>query len=66
MELAQAFARSGTAVTIVEAADQMLPAEEPEAGELIGEVLRGEGIRVPDPDATAAGQPRRPRFYGAP
>jgi pyruvate/2-oxoglutarate dehydrogenase complex dihydrolipoamide dehydrogenase (E3) component len=45
-ELAQAFARFGTAVTIVEAADRLLPAEEPEAGELIGEVLRREGIRV--------------------
>ena len=46
MERAQAFARFGTAVTIVEAADRLLPAEEPEAGELIGEVLRREGIRV--------------------
>jgi pyruvate/2-oxoglutarate dehydrogenase complex dihydrolipoamide dehydrogenase (E3) component len=46
VELAQAFARFGTAVTIVEAADRMLPAEQPEAGELTGEVLRGEGIRV--------------------
>jgi pyruvate/2-oxoglutarate dehydrogenase complex dihydrolipoamide dehydrogenase (E3) component len=35
-----------SAVTIVEAADRLLPAEEPEAGELIGEVFRGEGIRV--------------------
>jgi pyruvate/2-oxoglutarate dehydrogenase complex dihydrolipoamide dehydrogenase (E3) component len=46
VELAQAFARFGTAVTIVEAADRLLPAEEPEAGELIGEVLRREGIHV--------------------
>ena len=46
VELAQAFARFGTAVTIVEAADRLLPAEEPQAGELIGEVLRREGIRV--------------------
>jgi pyruvate/2-oxoglutarate dehydrogenase complex dihydrolipoamide dehydrogenase (E3) component len=46
VELAQAFARFGTAVTIVEAADRLLPGEEPEAGELIGEVFRREGIRV--------------------
>ncbi|HYX60032.1 MAG TPA: NAD(P)/FAD-dependent oxidoreductase, partial [Streptosporangiaceae bacterium] len=46
VELAQAFARFGTAVTIVEAADRLLPGEEPEAGELIGEVLRREGIHV--------------------
>jgi pyruvate/2-oxoglutarate dehydrogenase complex dihydrolipoamide dehydrogenase (E3) component len=46
VELAQAFARFGTAVAILEAADRLLPAEEPEAGELIGEVLRREGIRV--------------------
>jgi pyruvate/2-oxoglutarate dehydrogenase complex dihydrolipoamide dehydrogenase (E3) component len=46
VELAQAFARFGTAVAIVEAADRLLPAEEPEAGELIGEVFHREGIRV--------------------
>jgi len=46
VELAQAFARFGTAVTIVEAADRLLPGEEPQAGELIGEVFRREGIRV--------------------
>jgi pyruvate/2-oxoglutarate dehydrogenase complex dihydrolipoamide dehydrogenase (E3) component len=44
--LAQAFARFGTVVTIIEAADRLLPGEEPETGELIGEVLRREGIRV--------------------
>jgi pyruvate/2-oxoglutarate dehydrogenase complex dihydrolipoamide dehydrogenase (E3) component len=46
VELAQAFARFGSAVTIVEAADRLLPGEELEAGQLIGEVLRREGIRV--------------------
>jgi pyruvate/2-oxoglutarate dehydrogenase complex dihydrolipoamide dehydrogenase (E3) component len=46
VELAQAFARFGTVVTIIEAADRLLPGEEPETGELIGEVLRREGIRV--------------------
>lgn len=42
----QAFARFGSAVTIVEAADRLLPGEELEASELVGEVLRREGIRI--------------------
>ena len=46
VELAQAFARFGSAVTIAEAADRLLPGEEPEASELVGEVLRREGIGV--------------------
>jgi pyruvate/2-oxoglutarate dehydrogenase complex dihydrolipoamide dehydrogenase (E3) component len=46
VELAQAFARFGSAVTVIEAADRLLSAEEPEACGLIGEVLRREGIRV--------------------
>ncbi|MEU7281773.1 NAD(P)/FAD-dependent oxidoreductase [Streptomyces sp. NPDC045431] len=46
VELAQAFARFGTAVTVVEAADRLLPAEEPEAGELVAGVLREQGLTV--------------------
>ncbi|WP_282695984.1 NAD(P)/FAD-dependent oxidoreductase [Streptomyces sp. CC208A] len=45
-ELAQAFARFGTAVTVVEARERLLPADEPEAGELLGEVLLEEGLTV--------------------
>ncbi|QBR91361.1 dihydrolipoyl dehydrogenase family protein [Nocardioides euryhalodurans] len=45
-ELAQAFARFGSAVTVLEVADRLLPPEEPESGELLGRVFRDEGIRV--------------------
>src|SRR5260370_1392984 len=66
VELAQAFARFGTAVTIVEAADRLLPAEEPEAGELIGKVLRREGIRVLTRTQLRRARPHRRRFSWAP
>jgi pyruvate/2-oxoglutarate dehydrogenase complex dihydrolipoamide dehydrogenase (E3) component len=46
VELAQGFARFGAAVTVIEAADRLLAAEEPQASELISEILRREGIRV--------------------
>lgn len=45
-ELAQALSRFGVQVTVVEAADRILPPEEPEAGGLISEVFAREGIRV--------------------
>jgi pyruvate/2-oxoglutarate dehydrogenase complex dihydrolipoamide dehydrogenase (E3) component len=43
-ELTQVYARFGVDVTIVEALDRLLPLEEPEAGQLLAEVFRGEGI----------------------
>ncbi|MFJ4014399.1 dihydrolipoyl dehydrogenase family protein [Streptomyces sp. NPDC090026] len=46
MELAQAFARFGTAMTVVEAMERLLPTEEPEAGALLAEVLAEEGITI--------------------
>ena len=46
MEMAQAFARFGTAVTVVEVADRVLALEEPEASAVVEEVLAGEGIRL--------------------
>ncbi|MGE3446725.1 MAG: NAD(P)/FAD-dependent oxidoreductase [Microbacteriaceae bacterium] len=46
VELAQAFARFGVEVTVVEAADRLLPLEEPEAGALLAEVFQRDGIEV--------------------
>jgi pyruvate/2-oxoglutarate dehydrogenase complex dihydrolipoamide dehydrogenase (E3) component len=46
LELAQVFARFGVAVTVVEALPRVLPLEEPEAGELVAEIFRKEGIVV--------------------
>jgi pyruvate/2-oxoglutarate dehydrogenase complex dihydrolipoamide dehydrogenase (E3) component len=45
-ELAQVFGRFGSSVTVVEALGQLLPAEEPESGELLAEIFRAEGIAV--------------------
>jgi pyruvate/2-oxoglutarate dehydrogenase complex dihydrolipoamide dehydrogenase (E3) component len=46
VELGQAFARFGAAVTIIEMSDRLLAVEEPEAGDLLGRVFRAEGIDV--------------------
>ena len=45
-EMAQAFARFGTEVTVLEVGDRILAPEEPEASKLIGEVFGHEGIQV--------------------
>jgi len=45
-ELAQAFARFGTHVTLVEAEDRLLGPEEPEAAEVVTRMLRAEGVDV--------------------
>lgn len=45
-ELAQAFARLGSKVAIVEEKDQLLPLEDGDAAEVISNVLRTEGIDV--------------------
>lgn len=45
-ELGQAFARLGSRVTIVEAADGLLPVEEPECRALMAERLTAEGVDV--------------------
>lgn len=60
-ELAQAFARLGSRVTLVEVEDRLLLKEEPEAAALIAERFRAEGIdvrlgaRVERVEAAAAG-----------
>jgi pyruvate/2-oxoglutarate dehydrogenase complex dihydrolipoamide dehydrogenase (E3) component len=46
LELAQVYSRFGARVTVVEDSDRLLPLEEPEAGELIADVFRREGIDV--------------------
>ncbi|MGN6795844.1 MAG: dihydrolipoyl dehydrogenase family protein [Streptosporangiaceae bacterium] len=46
VELAQVFARFGASVTVVEALEQLVPLEEPEAGELLAAVFRAQGIGI--------------------
>lgn len=46
VELAQAYARFGVDVTVVEALDRLVPLEEPEAGEVLAGVFTEEGIGV--------------------
>jgi pyruvate/2-oxoglutarate dehydrogenase complex dihydrolipoamide dehydrogenase (E3) component len=45
-ELAQVFARFGARVTVLEALGRVVPAEEPEAGELLATVFGSQGIDV--------------------
>lgn len=46
VELAQVYARFGVTTTVIEAADRLVPQEEPRAGELLAEVFADEGILV--------------------
>ncbi|TDD55242.1 dihydrolipoyl dehydrogenase family protein [Saccharopolyspora elongata] len=45
-ELAQAFARLGVEVTLIELADRLLPAIDPDASALLAEALTENGVRV--------------------
>lgn len=46
VELAQAYARLGSAVTVVEAADRLLPGDDPRAGALLAGYLEADGITL--------------------
>ncbi|WP_205473432.1 NAD(P)/FAD-dependent oxidoreductase [Nocardioides sp. SYSU D00038] len=46
VELAQVFARFGSRVTLLEAADRILGADEPEAGALLARALGADGVDV--------------------
>ncbi|HXQ22359.1 MAG TPA: mercuric reductase [Candidatus Acidoferrales bacterium] len=45
-ELSQAFRRFGSDVTVIEMGAQFLPREDPDAAQLLAEVLRREGVHV--------------------
>jgi len=45
-ELAQAFARLGATVTLIEGLDRILPPEDPDASAVITEALRADGVDV--------------------
>ena len=45
-EMAQAFARLGTRVTLVEAMDRILPREEPDASSVIADSLTSDGVDI--------------------
>lgn len=46
IELAQVFSRFGSKVTVIESQGQVLPAEEPESGRMIAQVLEEEGVQI--------------------
>ncbi|MDZ7783589.1 MAG: FAD-dependent oxidoreductase [Halioglobus sp.] len=45
-ELAQAFARLGSDVTVIEMDDQLVPREDPDAGKALADRLQTEGVRI--------------------
>ena len=54
VELSQVFARFGARVTVLEGSPHLVPAEEPESGELLREVFARDGIDVRTGAAAAA------------
>lgn len=57
-ELAQAFVRLGSEVTVVEMADRLLPREDREAGEALETRFRKEGIQVATGTKAVRAEPR--------
>ena len=56
-ELAQAFARFGTEVRVIEALDRLMPAEEPEAGEHLAKAFASDGVAVSTSATAVAVEP---------
>ena len=46
LEMAQAFARFGTHVQVLEALERLMPLEEPESSQLLADVLTSEGLGI--------------------
>ncbi|MBI3568109.1 MAG: mercury(II) reductase [Gemmatimonadetes bacterium] len=46
LELAQMFCRLGVQITVLEAAPRVVPAEDPDVGDALGDYLRAEGLTV--------------------
>lgn len=57
-ELAQAFARLGSKVTLIEAAPRLLLKEEPEAAEVVSAALAADGVEVLTSSKVVAAAPR--------
>lgn len=60
-ELAQAFARLGTKVTVLEALDRLITKEEPEASEAVTRALEGDGVGVRVGDKVISVESRDPK-----
>lgn len=63
-ELGQAFARLGSSVTVVEAAEQLLPGEPADAAKLIRSALHADGVQV-HTGTTLTGMHRRSGAWSA-
>lgn len=62
VELAQVFARFGSEVTVIEAASQLLPVEEPEVGPVVAHALGADGADVRTSTTAASVSHNNSRF----